>query len=91
MIDLARTGNLIEAGVWFVLALVLLVQALRSPGRVRRVLGRLSAAFAVFGISDLIESQTGAWWRPWWLLVLKGTCLLVLILGFREYYRIKKL
>lgn len=29
-----------------------------------------------FGVSDIIELQTGAWWRPWWLLLLKAACLL---------------
>jgi hypothetical protein len=29
----------------------------------------------LFGISDLIEIFTGAWWRPWPLLMLKGCCL----------------
>ncbi|MFP4103756.1 sensor histidine kinase [Coleofasciculus sp.] len=31
--------------------------------------------FFFFGLSDIIEVQTGAWWRPWWLLVWKSLCV----------------
>ena len=50
----------------------------------------MAIAFFFFGISDVIEARTGAWWRPLWLLVLKGACVIVLLVGFRNYYRIKK-
>lgn len=41
--------------------------------------------FVVFGISDLIEAKTGAWWRPWPLLALKACCVVALILIYRRY------
>ena len=42
------------------------------------VLGRIAAvAFFGFGISDLIEAQTGAWWEPIWLFFFKAACVLV--------------
>jgi hypothetical protein len=66
------------------------VQALRSAGRLRGLFFLLAAAFLVFGISDLIESQTGAWWRPLWLLLMKAACVAVVVAGFVGYYRIKK-
>jgi hypothetical protein len=31
--------------------------------------------FVLFGSSDVVEAQTGAWWRPLWLLAWKGVCL----------------
>jgi hypothetical protein len=47
-------------------------------------------AFALFGLSDYIEAHTGAWWRPWWLLALKGGCVLVfVILLYRHWRRTK--
>jgi hypothetical protein len=48
----------------------------------------LAAAFLVFSISDVIESRTGAWWRPYWLMLIKGGCLVVCVLGFLRYFRI---
>jgi hypothetical protein len=30
---------------------------------------------ATFGLSDFVEIQTGAWYRPWWLLAWKGFCV----------------
>jgi len=37
----------------------------------------LAAAFVflAFGLSDLVETQTGAWWKPWWLFVWKALCV----------------
>jgi hypothetical protein len=36
----------------------------------------LPLCFVVFGASDVIEAQTGAWWHPWWLFVMKALCVL---------------
>ncbi|MBE7458640.1 MAG: hypothetical protein KJ057_17160 [Phycisphaerae bacterium] len=35
--------------------------------------------FLAFGASDVVEADTGAWWRPWWLLAWKAACLAVLL------------
>lgn len=75
--------NQAEAGLWFVIALVLVVR-LRMPLPWRWL---LPAAFAVFGVSDLIEVQTGAWWQPWWLLVIKAACVLVFLLAWQAHRR----
>ena len=83
--DLARDGNLIEAGVWFVLAVVLFVYALRSEKRLRPTLFVLVATLAVFGGSDLVEARTGAWWKPWWLFVWKAVCVVTLFAGFLRF------
>ncbi len=90
MNDLETNGNLIEAGLWLAVSLTLGIQAARASGRLRRIFGILAAAFLAFGISDLIESRTGAWWRPVWLLILKATCVAVIIHGFHTYYRLRK-
>jgi hypothetical protein len=83
--DLARDGNLIEAGVWFLLALVLLAHACRSPKRLRPILLILVTTLILFGASDLVEARTGAWWTPWWLFVWKTICVVALLLGFLRY------
>jgi succinate-acetate transporter protein len=88
--DLERDGNLIEAGVWFLLALVLCVYTFFSNRRVRFILWFLSITLAVFGVSDLVEARTGAWWKPWWLFVWKAACVGGLLLGFALYYRLTK-
>jgi hypothetical protein len=46
-------------------------------------------AFALFGVSDIIESFTGAWWIPWWLLVLKASCILAFIYCYLSLRRAK--
>ncbi len=30
----------------------------------------------LFAMTDVIELQTGSWWRPWWLAAAKGLCLI---------------
>ena len=67
--------NSIEAGMWIALGLGAAVQALRFRGPVRRDLVVLAIDLIAFGISDIIETRTGAWWRPWWLLAWKAACV----------------
>lgn len=90
MNEAVAMANLIEAVLWFAFAIVLFAKSLFERGSVRITLGMLAVAFVVFGISDLIESRTGAWWRPLWLMLLKGTCIVVIVLGFAQYYRLTK-
>ena len=74
-------GNLIEAFIWFGFALRYGLKARNNPLKKpqRPWFGRAEfgcGVFALFGISDLVEMQTGGWWKPWWLLLLKGLCVL---------------
>ena len=64
-----------EAAFWWGLAIVVAWQFRRADPRLRRTAGFTSIGLVLFGISDLIEMSTGAWWRPWPLLVFKGICL----------------
>lgn len=88
--DLTVIGNLIEAGLWLVFAIAFGVMAGRASGPKRRLWAILAGAFFVFALSDVVESRTGAWWRPWWLLVVKTSCIAVFLYGVREYLRIAK-
>lgn len=84
-------ANRIEAGIWLAVAAMLLAKSLRATGRLRLILGTLCAAFIVFGISDVIESHTGAWWRPPWLLAIKGICLVTIFGGIWIYFKAERL
>lgn len=88
MFDVEESGNQIEAVLWFVVAAVLLVRSVWARGKLRRVILLLVIAFVAFGVSDLMESHSGAWWRPWWLAVLKVACAATFLYGFRQYYRL---
>jgi len=90
MDDLEKKGNLVEAAFWMLVTVVILVKAIRAVVPLRRIFFILSAAFFVFSISDIIESQTGAWWKPLWLLLMKTGCIAVFFFGSREYFRITK-
>ena len=88
--DLERDGNLIEAGLWFALAMVLFIYAFRREKPLRATLLTLSITLAVFGGSDVVEAHTGAWWTPWWLFVWKALCVVALFGGFVGYYQVVK-
>ena len=88
--DIERDGNLLEAVVWFLCGAALLWKTFRMEQRFRSTLFILVAALFVFGGSDIVESRTGAWWRPWWLFVWKAVCVLVLLIGYWRYYRLTK-
>lgn len=90
MNDLSYAGNMVESVLWFVFAVAFGAIAFRATGRRRRLSLTLAAAFLAFGISDLIEARTGAWWRPIWLLFLKASCVAVFAYGYWEYRRIRR-
>ena len=82
--------NHVESGLWFVFSVLLAAQLFKQgfTSRYFRVLLISAITFAVFGISDVIEAKTGAWWRPWWLLLIKISCVLSFSLCFIWYKRI---
>ena len=69
-------GNYVEARLWITIAVLFAILSTRRRGAVRSRCAIAAVAFLLFGLSDVVEAQTGAWWRPWWLLVWKATCVL---------------
>lgn len=84
--NLAQLSNLLEAFVWFSIAAILLVKSRSARIHARTVLV-LAVSFAIFGLTDLIEIQSGAWWRPTWLLALKALCVVSFVLCHVRYLR----
>ena len=76
---LFRYSNYVEAVLWMTIGAYVIVRARQRGGGVGRVHWVLAIALLVSGVSDLVEANTGAWWRPPWLLVWKGGCLLVFL------------
>lgn len=64
--------NAVEAGLWWVVAGILLLR--RTPRPAWGWRAGLCGVLAVFGASDVWELFTGAWWRPWPLAALKFAC-----------------
>lgn len=84
--------NYLEAVLWFVMALALFAALLKAgfAGPYLKVQAIGCVAFVLFGISDLIEATTGAWWRPLWLLAIKAGCIVTLVgcyIGYRGIRR----
>ncbi|MDJ0555509.1 MAG: hypothetical protein QNJ68_13910 [Microcoleaceae cyanobacterium MO_207.B10] len=69
-------GNYIEAVIWFIFAGAFAASAVKNNRLVRlyRIIATLT--FLLFGLSDIVEVQTGAWWDPWWLFIWKSLCVL---------------
>jgi hypothetical protein len=60
--DIERYGNLIESVWWFAASSVFAFKTIKARGSMRLAFAVLSISFLVFGITDLIESETGGWW-----------------------------
>jgi hypothetical protein len=84
--DEFRFLNFVEAAFWIVVAVIAVAIGARRPGRVRRRCFLLAATLIPFGLSDVVETGTGAWWRPWWLFVWKAACVAVLLALLVEHY-----
>ena len=82
--------NAFEAVWWPVLGAALLIRSLQSPvpWRLPGVIAAIS--LFVFGVSDVIELWSKAWWRPWWLLVMKGICLITLAICGSIWWRLRR-
>ena len=80
-------ANHIEAGLWIGIGTIFAGLAARRSGRRRRLCLIATAVFLLFGGSDIIEAQTGAWWRPWPLLALKAACICVMLFLLWAYLR----
>lgn len=89
---MAETFNFYEALFWYFIGVALLATALldKSKSLHRTNLIISSLLFFTFGVSDLIEMRTGAWWRPLGLLLLKGGCVIGFLFCFVRYLKIKK-
>jgi hypothetical protein len=88
--DIHRDGNLIEALVWFAAAAAMLVKSRSETRPARNALLLLATATVGFGVSDLVEMRTSAWWKPWWLFVWKAACVLAMLALFTRYFRLVK-
>ena len=88
---MAETFNFYEAILWFIIGISLLATALldKSKNLYKTNLIISAILFFAFGVSDLIEMQTGAWWKPIGLLILKGACIIGFLLCFLKYRKLK--
>ncbi|MEQ8754129.1 MAG: hypothetical protein RID09_11510 [Coleofasciculus sp. G1-WW12-02] len=82
-----QKGNYIEAGIWIAIALGFGVRIIRRSGTERYQALMAFLTFFFFGLSDIIEVQTGAWWRPWWLFVWKSLCVFSMAALLINYLR----
>jgi len=80
-----ETLNHFEAGLWIVIGLFFAVVGSRVSRPTNRRCCLLAVVFIAFGVSDVVEARTGAWWRPWWLLAWKAACVGVLLWQLRAY------
>ena len=75
-------ANLAEALLWGGIGIGFAARAiyLRAGKRDGWRLATLTALTLIcFGITDVVEANTGAWWRPWWLLFWKAACIVLLV------------
>jgi hypothetical protein len=85
-----RSANLIEAVLWVGFSVCCVFAAGKVKDRRRQILWMLAVAFLAFGVSDVVESQTGSWWEPLWLLGWKLSCVAKLLFGGVKYFKLSK-
>jgi hypothetical protein len=84
------TFNYIEAVFWIITGIVIFVFGRQAREPLSRLRLPASVLLLLFGVSDVIEAQTGAWWRPFWLLVWKGLCVIGLAWCLWKYRQIRQ-
>ncbi|MFY9256156.1 MAG: hypothetical protein WAO83_22060 [Fuerstiella sp.] len=84
--DYVYAFNAFETVLWTLLAVYCIVSAIQIPERRIRLLFA-ALAFLAFAGSEIMEMQTGAWWRPIWLLIWKAACITILIVLGIDHFR----
>jgi hypothetical protein len=79
--------NIIEAAFWLFLGMVFVRLGLKANGRKQRRCYLAALLFMLFAGTDIVELWTGAWWKPWWLFVWNGSCLVAFVLLAGSYWR----
>jgi hypothetical protein len=77
-------ANYAEACLWVGIGIVALVK------RTGKVSVALALALFAFGVSDIVETRTGAWYQPWWLLVWKAACVFTITGCVVSIYRSRR-
>ena len=80
-----RFANYAEAALWVIIGAGFLASAARARAARRSKLVT-ALVFILFGASDVVEANTGAWWDPWWLLVWKGACIATFFALLVQYF-----
>src|SRR6476469_4494837 len=81
------SGNYIEAFIWFCFAIGFAINSWKTSGKAKNHRLITTLTFLLFGGSDIVEVQTGAWWSTWWLFVWKASCVLSMAILFWVYLR----
>jgi hypothetical protein len=76
--------NYIEAIFWISIGITYLYFANTKTSKLYFFFVALT--FITFGISDIVEANTGAWWKPLWLFFWKAICLISFIILIIVYY-----
>ncbi len=88
--NIASLFNYFEACLWLLIAVTVFLRRIKTNPALTRLAVITSSSFALFGVSDLVEASSGAWWRPLWLLGLKGLCVLSFLCCWIKYHQINK-
>ena len=87
--DYVFAFNVFEAVLWTSIGLFAVGRSVRQRERRRQLLA-IAVLFFGFAVSEVVETQTGAWWKPWWLAVWKGGCIALLIVLGRQQLQWQK-
>ncbi|WP_437202326.1 hypothetical protein [Planctomicrobium sp. SH664] len=87
--ELVVVGNFLEACLWFVLGIGTFLAG-NVRGLTPFVRWLLVVSYFAFGLSDLIEIKTGAWYSPPALLVFKGLGLTGIAVGLRRLWNARR-
>ena len=80
-------GNKIECILWVIIAIVFLIRSLKLNGFRQILCWICFVAFFMFGLSDLVEVQTGVWYKPWWLFAWKAACVTAMLTCLLYYLK----
>jgi len=88
--DYVWAYNIFEGFLWLGFSCIFFIPAMKrtEKNRLFCILGGLAFVFA--SLSEFYEAHTGAWWKPWWLILWKGSFAPISVLMYLWYRKIQK-
>ena len=85
-----QLGNAVEAALWMSVAAALLTRAAIRHDAYRTLACAAAGVFVAFGLTDVVEIYTRAWYRPWWLFTANAICVIGIAVCWWRYRSIRR-
>jgi hypothetical protein len=83
--DLPKIWNAVEVFLWGWIGIAFFIHSVVVRGEIWSLGSSMGVLFTMFSITDATEIETGAWWSPVWLFLMKAVIVICFIVVYILY------